>query len=538
MISGPLSSGSLSRTERARLPAGPLGPDQTLPTRSRSGSAGEGGEDRRAEWFLPEWLAGRACGRGFYQALLALLAVSVCAMGQDVGDEEFKERDIERGDDPYTLVTYRGLTYRRVELSDLRGLSVGNTQLNNLRVCVEGKFDRPVSKNVFRLMGSGRQFAVADMSITNGLMTGDNVWIGGLAKPVRGEPSCYVAVGAIIRLKDDEGLFNERCAKFARAKDWRKLLDLGRRIEASGKLVKSAIVADVDLYDSLRDRAIRQALRVREQGLADDDVVTRVEVAKMYKGSFGRTGDLRAAEILRRVMELDPGHEEAARMLTALGYVAYKGRWMTRLERTEIERRERAALDAARVEVSATGETPTVGATGARPEALATTGRMRRMIEIERKARSGSAALLGLASVLAKEDDAVARRLVWILANTGGAEGLEGLLKGLQSQSAAVRRDVADALAWCGCVRDLADMVRGETKVDVRSHAVSALGSVRTRASIDTLVELLSVKDMATRTRVGEELARATGQTISDPAAWRRWWEINRDGFEEPSATP
>ncbi|MHC4249548.1 MAG: hypothetical protein ACYS9X_10520 [Planctomycetota bacterium] len=480
-----------------------------------------------------------ACGLAGGISCVVLLGLAAPAVGQGVGDAEFKERDIERGGESYTLVSYKGgRGYRRIEVSDLRGTSVGNTQLDEVPVCVEGKFDRPLKANVFRLMGSDRQFVVADGALTAGIMSGENLWIGGVAKPVPGGASCYVVVEELVMLKEDVDLFNERCARYARARNWRKLLALGRWIETNGKLVESTTMIDRKIYSTLRDRAYRQALRLREKELAPDDVETRFEVAKMYRQLLDRTGDLRAAEQLRRVMELDPGHKQAAGMLEAMGYVAHKGRWMTRTERAEVLRKEQAEREAARIAATSGGNDTAVGPNGTTPKALATTGRIRRLLEVDRKARSGADALLALAAGLPKEDDTVARRLVWILANAGGDVGLDGLLGGLQSRSAAVRKDVADALAWCGCVRDLAGMIPGEKQAEVRSHAVSALGSMRTRKSVGALVDLLAIDDVGTRARVGEELARATGQKITGADAWRRWWERNRDGFEEPGATP
>ena len=207
-------------------------------------------------------------------------------------------------------------------------------------------------------------------------------------------------------------------------------------------------------------------------------------------------------------------------------------------EDAEVLRKDRAERDAALAAGTPGANDVEVRPDRATPETLATTGRMRRLLEVEQKARSGDDALLALSAGLPDEDEPVARRIVWILANTGGDVVPEGLLGGLQSSSAAVRKDVADALAWCGCILDLAGMIPDEKEAEVRSHAVSALGSLRTRKSMEALVGLLTIDDVGTRARIGEELARATGQNISDPEAWRRWWEDNRDGFDESGATP
>jgi len=471
-------------------------------------------------------------------ACLALMGLADPAAGQGAGDAQFTTRDIQRGEESYTLVSYRGGRDRRlIQVSDLRGVVVGNAQLSELPVCVEGKFDRPVKEKVFRLMGSDRQFLVADGAWIANLMSGDNLWIGGIARLMPGGQSCYVAVENIVTLGGDVDLFNERCARYARARDWQRLLALGRWIETSGKLVESTTVVDKDKYKSLKNLAFIQALHIRERELATEDVDGRFEVARKYRELLGRTGDLKAADHLRRIMKLDPGHKRAAEELGAMGYVVHNGVWMTRAEHADVLEKERREREAARTAVTPGGNEDTVEADGTQPVRLATTGRMLRLLEVDREARSGDDALLALAAGLRDEDEPVARRIVWLLANTGGDVGPEGLLEGLRSRSTAVRKDVADAFAWCGCVPDLAGMISDESAAEVRSHAVSALGGIRTRESVKALVKLLDIDDVGTRERIGEALARSTGRANSDPEGWRRWWEENGEDFEFPEAT-
>jgi len=482
-------------------------------------------------------------GVAIWVACLAVAGLAPPAAGQGAGEADFTSRDIDRGEESYTLISYKGGRDRRlIEVSDLHGVTVGSAQLSELPVCVEGKFDRVLKEKVFRLMGSDRQFLVADGALIAGLMSGDNLWIGGIAKLMPGGQSSYVAVEIIVTLGGDLEIFNERCARFVRARNWRRLLGLARWIETSGKLVESTTVVDHDLYKSLKSRALRQALRIREKGLAAKDVKGRFEVARMYRDLLGRTGDLKAAEHLRRVLELDPGHEQAAGELEAMGYVVHDGTWMTRAEHAELLENERRERDAARAVATPAGDGDgdgdAVEPERAAPSKLATTGRMRRLLEVDLEARDGNDALLALAAGLPEEDEPVARRIVWLLANAGGDAGPEGLLRGLRSRSPTVRKDVADALAWCGCVPDLAGMIPGESEAEVRSHAVSALGGIRTRESVGALVGLLDIGDIGTRDRIGEALARSTGQSHSAPDAWRRWWEENGESFEFPGATP
>lgn len=477
-------------------------------------------------------MTSRASTPGGAVGVFAVAAVLAATRARAEGTDELVEREIRRGDTVATLVTHRGQPYQRIEVSDLQGLSVGDADLRGLPVCVEGKFERRLKTRVFVLMGSDRQFTVTDVSLVDGVLPGDNVWLGGVAQQVRGKMSCFLAVRAVVVLPRDGDLFRERSTKFTREGSWEKLLALGRWIEANGKLASRTIVADVDQYRRLRDEAFWQALRVREQTLPPDEVDARFETARMYRDLLGRQGDLKAAELLRQVLELDPGHAGAAGAFEEMGYVSYKGRWMKPVERDDLMRREQAAP---KPDNGGGGpeEGTAAGSDGPPPETLAAAGRARRMFEVERLARRGQVEMRPLAEGLPREDEAVARRLVWILANTG-AGGLEGLVKALRSRSATVRRDVADALAWRGRVEDLSGMIRSEKKPDVRSHAVGALGCIRTPESVDALLGLLSVEDAATRSRVGEELARVTGQNLADPEEWRKWWDANRDSFRAP----
>ena len=461
-------------------------------------------------------------------SFLVFLGLAAPAAGQAASEADFTEREVERPGETYTLVSYKdGRRYRRIAISALRDVAVGNTQLSELPVCVEGKFEGLVSNNVLKLMGSDRKLVVVDSARVAGLLSKENLWIAGVAKPIPGGGSCYVAVSEIVTLKEDDELFRERLEKHKRARDWKKLIALGHWIKANHKLIESTTVIDGDVYDRMRDNAFRQALSVRSRGLAADDVEGRFEIAQMYRTLL--KDNRSAVAHLRRVLKLDPGHKATTEILRSMGYVLHEGDWMTLAQRAENIR-----------ERQGTGIKPDNGNGPDKPppppqQQPIARGRMRRLIEIDRKARHGAEEITALAARLhSEEDEVVARRLVWVLANTGGAAGLDGLLGGMRSERAEVRRDVADALAWCGCIQDLVTMVRSEEKVDVRSHAVAALGSVRTRKSVEGLVALLDVKDVSTRSRVREELVGATGQTISDPGAWRTWWEGNRDGFKEP----
>ena len=125
--------------------------------------------------------------RRFATFLLCAMAPALprAALAQGLVDESaiLQERELVHGDTVVRLVNFKGQLYRRIEPNDLGGLAVGDAPLHGLLVCVEGKFDRFVPPNVFRLVGSKSPLAIQAKQkiMVSGLMRGDNIWVAGMA---------------------------------------------------------------------------------------------------------------------------------------------------------------------------------------------------------------------------------------------------------------------------------------------------------------------------------------------------------------------
>ncbi len=73
----------------------------------------------------------------------------------------------------------------------------------------------------------------------------------------------------------------------------------------------------------------------------------------------------------------------------------------------------------------------------------------------------------------------------------------------------------------------------------VRSRAASALATLRSRAGIPALIDVLEAAEGRLRTDVANALTSLTGQNFSGRSdLWRRWWEEHREGFEVPAEPP
>jgi len=483
--------------------------------------------------MTPNISCDRYLGLAGLLALAALPAVSVRparAQGVRGGASALVEREVpyERG--TITIVTYRGKPYRRINVSALRGLMVGSARLQGLPVCVEGKFDRYVPPNI-QLMGSDREMYVTNRSLLGGLIGGQNIWVAGVAEKKRREASCRLKVEAIVRLKDDTDLFRGRYNRYSKAGNWKRLLELGEWIQESGKLVASTRT-DIYQYQSDRKRAVREALRIRVKLLDPADANGRCEVARMYMDLLGRGDVHKAVDLLLRAIVLDPRHKRAAELLRELGYVWYDGSWMTKEQRDVLKRKKAEELAAAGTGVKTD---PASTKTTKPGEKLSTSKRIIQLLDVERLARSGPGGLKTVAERLLGADEAVARRIVWILANSDATAEPGALWRGRDSKSVAVRKDTADALAWSRRVRDLSLMISSQKTAEVREHAIAALGGLGTSECVATLVSLVSIDNDAARSRIAAELKRLTRVDLAGPEAWAKWWNEKKDGFKVPA---
>lgn len=477
--------------------------------------------------------------------LLALAGVALPAAAQvpSGGAALLEEHEIERDGKIVRYVKHLGQLYRKIKPGQLRLIALPEGPLHGMRVCVEGKFSKLIDANTFQLIGSDRRFVALNRNIVVGIMHGDNIWLGGQAKRIPRAASCYMRVHHVVRLPRDLKLFNQRFAKCVQEKNWRKLLDLGEWIVVSGERARGVRLQAPGRYRVLKDKAFREAIKIRKRGLDPDDAEGWGDLARMYLELLGRAGRLPAIECLRRAYERravaeDSTNEKTKELFVELGYRFADGQWLPKVEYEErqAEKLRLLAVELAGGTKEGTPDGTEVEAAPSRDFTLRE--RIWGLLKVERTIRINSSGLVGAVERLKGEDDAVARWVVWVLANTGDISGWTLLLENVASLSAAIRGDVADALAWREDLDALDDLIREERDPEVISHAVDALASVDPQKSMDTLVSLLSFENQRTRSRVNAALRSLTGKSHSGAAAWSSWWEDNRDTFRAPAEMP
>jgi len=113
----------------------------------------------------------------------------------------------------------------------------------------------------------------------------------------------------------------------------------------------------------------------------------------------------------------------------------------------------------------------------------------------------------------------VRERATRVLQTIGDASSLEPLREALSEPDAAVRGNVAEALAKIGRAKELAALTRvleRDADEDVRARTAAALGQARVAGAVDPLVAALRDRSLSVRARAAESLGE-----IGDPRARR-----------------
>jgi len=466
-------------------------------------------------------------------AAVARPAGALSVLGRE---SELTNEKMERQAGTVTFTRFRGKLYRRIRASDLQGLAVDGTPLDNLLVCVEGRFDR-VTTGGFRVTGSQGEFVVREAGALVTFTGGDNLWVGGMAQRVPQKQQCYVAVHGIVKLGGDFELFEERSKAFVADKDWEALIELGRWIEQVGMEVHGGVLDRTNRYNVAKEEAYREAIRIRSTPVAATDADGQYEIAALTVKLLGqKVGRLSALDHLLLAVKTDPEHGKATLLLKDLGYVQYSGRWMLVDERDRLLRAQEE--EAARLRAEREAE---ILAKDQPRQSLGPRERIRRMLELEWSARSGPASLKDVASRLAGEDDAIARRLIWVLANCGVTTLVRP--EDIRGASADVRRDFAMAKAWAGELHDVAEMIRTDLNPRVREHAVKVLAAAgagedaderRSREVVGLLVDLTGQVEGPVSPLLDNVLGDLTGWRLSGHEAWAKWWAESGADYHGP----
>lgn len=180
----------------------------------------------------------------------------------------------------------------------------------------------------------------------------------------------------------------------------------------------------------------------------------------------------------------------------------------------------------------------------------------RELLVLERFARSLSTSA-GLA--LSKEADAadgvatllkLARKsahqaqLLEAVVQSGRDEAKAALIAELASAKGDLyRRLLVDGLAKMGAKEEAEPwLLESGLAADswlLRSHVIGALASLRSRAAVPRLIELLGTEEGRLRTELGDALTSLTGKDFhGNVTLWQRWWKDEGAGFEVPAVPP
>ena len=457
------------------------------------------------------------------RALLLAAALLAPAAGLRAA-EEFKYSKIKVGDDTVTIVTFRGQSYRAIGFDDLTDL-----RLAKQLVCLEGKL-RSVAGAEFKLWGTDRKLRSGSAELLKKFSPGDNMWLGGRADRV-GAGLNFTATVAV-KLKSDLELFEERFAAANQERDWEKLLVLGEWIGKSGGYDKDIDFDELRRYNASRKQAISAACSAAEAVFEEKDAAGYCRLAQKLIDLTELEADKDLAYVyFRKAADIDPDNATAAKQLSEVGFVRFRGQWMTEDKKKKLTDEEtrkdaeravaRAEQEERRAEGAANGaglyareKTEMEAALAALGEADAAV-RLAAVLERASGARLGRRALF-LAAALSPQHQAAP------LAAAMGSS--QSQIRTAALETAALRDDLAARKIVAGAAaRDSSE--------EVAELACGLLADAGDRDAVSTLVTLVGAEDGFRSRAAVEALQKATGQERYTPAEWSKWWAANRNAY-------
>ena len=128
-----------------------------------------------------------------------------------------------------------------------------------------------------------------------------------------------------------------------------------------------------------------------------------------------------------------------------------------------------------------------------------------------------------------------------LLAQHADPAAIWGLTLAAKSESAAVRYDVYEALAWRGedaSLRALAAVLGTEENVHAVRGGVEALVRRRDKTALAALMDSLKNAEARASAEILEGLRQLTNRDERDKQGWQRWWEMNRNRDDLFPKTP
>jgi len=154
--------------------------------------------------------------------------------------------------------------------------------------------------------------------------------------------------------------------------------------------------------------------------------------------------------------------------------------------------------------------------------------------------RCGRRAVPALSEALRDADTCFSA--AYTLGKIGDPRAITPFIEALGDDNPDVRRAAARGLGTIGDKRAIEPLIAALKDMEVRVYAAGALGRLGDRRAIEPLLAALGDDNPDVRQCAAVALKKLTGQDFGrDPAAWRAWWEANRERILEefaPSPSP
>ncbi|HEY3324421.1 MAG TPA: HEAT repeat domain-containing protein [Planctomycetota bacterium] len=491
---------------------------------------------------------------------LALLSAAALLVLPAMAADEFNVDDLEHlpiklsNGTTVEVIKYNDHLWRIIDVAVLMG-----DDNNDPDVCFEGKFEM-VQQSKLKLRGLNASFnpknpqakwasIVIDdrikhraQSAQTDLKNGTNVWIcGTLRRPEPGVKGLDLIAVDVRKLAPDLDRYKAALAKMvAKPAKPQEFLDLGAKIEVQLKN-DSDIIANIEQFEELKllaKSAYEEGARRKEAEVRADDADAWYEVLVIWRDKVQKKTKAREI-LLEKVLKINPDHRQGAEDATALGFVKFRGTWMTRERQKEIEE-----ADARQIQQDKQAkDEETIRKIAEKTRAIAE----REVLLVRSQADLHAAgpatrnqAIGALGDAIQRSPDAdFGRAAVLLLANLDAKAPVAAAL-GSAAKSALpeVRCEAVEALAWRGS--QLADAqaygavaatLLAEQDVAVAKSEIAAVLAADPKAGVDVLIKGMAAKDSTVRSEILDNLKTTTQQSFATAEEWDAWWKQNRDRF-------
>jgi len=475
-------------------------------------------------------------------------AVPAYARQKELRYQDLTKLDMNMEGRPVPFFRYKGNLLRLISTAELQ-----KTTFNKKRVCLEVKFKKLDDKKLQVYNSDALLRIETKLKILKELISGDNIWVVGEVRRFPNKERCYLVVENILKMKPDSELFEERFKNYVAKKQWRRLLNLGKWIGELGEQSAHGVTfKNYDKYNAMKKKAYRKGLAIAETSVPPNDMEGYYEIGVNYLTLLSEKN--KAYKMFMKVVTQKPSHKGAVSKLRSLGYVRYKGKWMTVKEKEQKEGEERIAKELARMaaekkaQEDAAKKNPDNPATK-KPAFAKLNAQERLSVLIHLATRPTSEPETDemkktrknlFALIMDEKEARTSIKQIWLLANMNTKLSTKAI--GWLSSSAAsheVRKDAANALAKKDNTMALSFLKEAVYKAEasaMRLHFIGAIGNMKEKGlSIPAFIEFLGalpVIDKKAAKKALESLKKITGNNFNSQEEWRAWWQMNEAGYK------